>query len=455
MQQTLEILSVQGLNLYVRSLLDENPFLSNVAVRGEVSNFRHYAASGHFYFSLKDGDYAVKAVMFRQNAQRLGFMPKDGMKVILRGRASLYEKDASFQLYADALFPDGQGAAQIAFEQLRAKLEKEGLLAPERKRPLPAFPKRIALVTSKHGAALQDVISVAARRWPLVKIVLYPVAVQGKEAEGQIERAILAAGRRADVDALVVTRGGGASEELWVFNSERIARAAAVTKMPVVSAVGHEIDTTILDFIADLRAPTPSAAAEMVLPDKYAVLAWLTRQQAEAKGTLTTALQQRSRQLRELAFNLSPVHFTEALAAKERHIAALETTLQARIHRKLAKAGTKMTKADASLFYPQRLRDTEKSLTFLAYTLRQGIGNKLAQKHHRTATADAVLQSLDPERIFRRGYAAIFHKGSQIGHGGGLAPGDALSVQFSDLAAHCTVQSIDQAGGYHEEKSQF
>lgn len=261
------IISVSALNKYVKSILESDENLIDLAVQGEISNFTKHYKTGHCYFTIKDASSGVKAVMFKGSASRLAFKPENGMKVIARCRVSLYERDGSFQIYVEDLFPDGVGAAQMAFEQLKQRLLSEGLFEGEYKKPLPPYPRTIGLVTSKTGAALQDILKVAARRYPVANFLLAPVTVQGQAAAPEIANAIELLDSSELVEVIIVARGGGSAEDLWVFNDERIARAAFAAKAPIVSAIGHEIDVTILDFVADLRAPTPSAAAEMVLPD--------------------------------------------------------------------------------------------------------------------------------------------------------------------------------------------
>lgn len=263
-----EVITVSALNRYVKTLLDANDILFDLALRGEIANFVQNARSGHCYFTLRDEASSVKAVMFRTDARRLAFRPEEGMRVVVRCRATLYERDGAFQLYVNDMFPDGIGAAQLALEQLKARLEKEGLFDAEHKKPLPAFPKCIGVVTSKTGAALQDIRNVIARRWPSVRLLLCPVTVQGFEAAQQVAAAIRTLDQRKEVDEIIVARGGGSREDLWVFNAEIIARAAYRCKKPLISAIGHEIDYTLLDFVADRRAPTPSAAAELAVPDR-------------------------------------------------------------------------------------------------------------------------------------------------------------------------------------------
>lgn len=267
MSSGFEVLTVSQLNAYVRAQLDCDPRLRNLFVRGEISNFVNHYRSGHFYLSLKDENAVVRAVMFRSSAQRLRFEPCNGMRVVAFGRATLYDRDGQFQFYIDDMQPDGVGTLHVAFEQLRDKLAAQGLFDDSRKKPLPPYPERIGIVTSPTGAALQDILHILKRRWPLARVLLYPVLVQGDEASGQICRGIDYFSEHLAADVVIVGRGGGSLEDLWAFNSEEVAKSLARCRVPVVSAVGHETDTTIADFAADLRAPTPSAAAELVTPD--------------------------------------------------------------------------------------------------------------------------------------------------------------------------------------------
>lgn len=262
-----DVISVSALNKYVRSVLESDVVLTDIAIRGEISNFTRNYKTGHCYFSLKDDKAGVRAVMFRTDAESLAFAPENGMQVVARGRISLYERDGTFQMVVEYLFLDGAGAAQQAFDQLKARLGAEGLFEAAHKKPLPAFPAKLGLVTSKTGAALQDILNVAQRRCPLARLLLAPVTVQGERAVREVVQAVRLLDEDASVEVIIVARGGGSAEDLWVFNAEEIARAAFSCKTPLVSAIGHEVDVTILDFVADLRAPTPTAAAELALPD--------------------------------------------------------------------------------------------------------------------------------------------------------------------------------------------
>ncbi len=267
---TKSILSVSQVNKYIKDLISKDIVLSGLWVRGEISNFKnHY--SGHFYFTLKDEKGVLKCVMFRSNASALAFLPEDGMKVLIRGYISVFERDGQYQLYAEEMQPDGVGALHIAFEKLKKKLQSEGLFDERRKRKLPFIPSAIGVVTSSTGAVVRDIINVLSRRFYNVNIKVYPVQVQGEQAAGQIARAIRRLNQLENVDVIIIGRGGGSLEELWAFNEEIVARSIYESRIPVISAVGHETDFTISDFVADVRASTPSAAAELVMPERTVV----------------------------------------------------------------------------------------------------------------------------------------------------------------------------------------
>lgn len=261
------VLTVTQLNTYVKFLLDGDERLHCVYVTGEVSNFTDHYRSGHLYFSLKDAKCTVKAVMFATAARRLRFRPADGMKVLVRGRLSAYEVSGQYQLYVDDMQPAGAGARAVALEQLKEKLRLEGLFDPARKKPLPRFPMTIGIITSPTGAAVHDMLTILARRWPLAKVLFCPVSVQGQEAPAQLVRALEMLNQIPEVEVILFGRGGGSAEDLSAFDEESVVRAVANSKIPVVSAVGHETDVALTDFAADLRAPTPSAAAELAVPD--------------------------------------------------------------------------------------------------------------------------------------------------------------------------------------------
>ncbi len=268
------VYSVTQVNQYIKGLLDQDQTMTALYVRGEVSNYKAYP-SGHHYFSLKDAGGAIRCVMFRREAVSLRFRPENGMKVLAFGRVTVFPRDGQYQLYCSALTPDGVGDLHVAFEQLKQKLYEEGLFEAAHKKPLPRFPEKIALITSPAGAAVRDMLRILEARWPLAEVCIIPVRVQGAEAPGEIAGAIAWANQHRAADLLITGRGGGSMEDLWAFNEEIVARAIYASDIPIISAVGHEPDVTIADFAADLRAATPSNAAELAVPDQNEIYAGL------------------------------------------------------------------------------------------------------------------------------------------------------------------------------------
>ncbi len=282
------VLTVGQLNNYIKSVFDGDYRLKNIFLCGEISNFTNHVRTGHFYMTLKDEKSAVKAVMFRSYAQYLKFMPENGMKVIVYGSVSVFERDGQYQFYIENMQPDGLGSLNLAFEQLKERLEKEGLFSVAHKKSLPRYPEVIGVVTSPTGAAFRDICNVLGRRWPFAEILLCPTQVQGDTAPGQIVSALRQLDNAGEADVIIVARGGGSIEDLWAFNDERVARAIFDCSIPIVSGVGHETDFTIADFVADLRAPTPSAAAEVVTPDSVSELQHISELKLRAQRALLT-----------------------------------------------------------------------------------------------------------------------------------------------------------------------
>lgn len=396
-----EVISVSALNQYVKTLLDANDLLFDLALRGEIANFVQNARSGHCYFSLRDETSSVKAVMFRSDARRLGFRLEEGMKVIVRCRATLYERDGAFQVYVNDMFPDGIGSAQLAFEQLKVKLDREGLFAAERKKPLPRFPKCIGLVTSKTGAALQDIRNVIGRRWPAVRLLLCPVSVQGFDAADEIAAAIDRLDKSGQVDEIIVARGGGSREDLWVFNAERIARAASRCKTPLISAIGHEIDFTILDFVADQRAPTPSAAAELAVPDR----AEFSRKLCNLEENIHISIQNRLslcyNRLDETVHPLSRQNMQAQLAGRQQQLEAVSGQLQTAAREKQQDAGLRL-------------------------------------RH-----AAALAATLNPYGVLARGYALVQDEKGRICAPDALREGQKMTLCGAVNRIHCTVDAVE------------
>lgn len=356
------IISVSELNGVVKLLLDNDPLLRNLAVRGELSNYKIYP-SGHHYFTLKDPEGALRCVMFKGSALRLRFRPENGMKVVVTGRVSVFPRDGAYQLYAEEMIPEGAGDLAVAFEQLKARLYAEGLFDPARKKPLPEYPERIAIVTSPAGAAVHDMIRILRRRYPLAKVILLPVRVQGAEAPAEIAGAIRYADRWQIGDVIITGRGGGSLEDLWAFNDERVARAISACKIPVISAVGHEPDVTISDFVADVRASTPSHAAETAVPDQMELRRFLLSSQQRLTKSQEKRLAAERQRLTDFAAKRC---LTEPMAF-------IQDKRMELMHRQ------------------QRLGD-----------LSQG---QLVRKRQRFAAISAALDAMSPLKVLGRGYA--------------------------------------------------
>ena len=397
------VITVSQLNRYVRSLIESDARLGQVLISGEISNFVNHYRSGHLYMSLKDENALVKAVMFRSQAMQLRFVPENGMKVIARARVSLYEKDGAYQVYIDDLQPDGAGALQLAYEQLKARLAEEGLFDEARKRPLPRYPRRVGVITASTGAAVRDVFNVLGRRYPLAEITLIPVLVQGDGAPPQLVQALHTFDTmRPDTapDVIIIGRGGGSLEDLWAFNDETVARAVAACHIPVISAVGHETDFTICDFVADLRAPTPSAAAELAVPDSGELMERIALLQVAAGRALHNTLTRKQNAL-ELLKNKRCL--TSPLYPVEERMMRLDHT----VRRFTAAAALTVSRAD-----------------------------------RRLAAAAGKLHVMSPLQVISRGYAAV-QKGNTIIHSvNDVQPNDTLAVRVSDGTIQCQVTEV-------------
>lgn len=323
----MNVISVSKLNEIVKMLIEDCQPLRNIYVSGEISNFTHYYRSGHMYFTLKDENSQIKAVMFSSYAGKLRFKPENGMKVICRGRLAVYEKNGEYQIYAEDLQPDGLGALNLAFEQLKTMLFNEGVCSDEIKKQLPLYPKKIGVATSNTGAAVEDIKNITKRRYPLAELVIVPTIVQGALASADIVKSIEILDGMDDVDVIIVGRGGGSIEDLWAFNTEKVARAVIACKTPVVSAVGHETDYTICDFVADLRAPTPSAAAELVCPDILSLISYVDGLKKQLDYSVSSKLNDESIRLDELSSSYVLTDYSEVVKVFEDNISVLSDRL--------------------------------------------------------------------------------------------------------------------------------
>ena len=396
MQEGRQTLSVTQLNEYLKMVIEGDRVLSNVFVRGEISNFKLYS-SGHAYFTLKDDAGQLKSVMFRSYFSRLAFLPEDGMRVIAHGRVSVYETNGQYQLYVDDLQPDGAGSLAMRFEQLKRKLAAEGLFDEARKRPLPPMAKRIGVITSPSGAAVHDIINVLGRRFPMAEMILYPSEVQGTQAPAQLISGIEFFSMTGIVDVVIIGRGGGSAEDLWAFNDEYLARAVASCSVPVISAVGHESDFTICDFVADRRAPTPSAAAELAVPD----MGELLRSFAAMQVGLQTSMQKR--------------------IAQERRILTQLTSSRV------------FTKPEQMLdHFHLRLDECDADLN-------RAVEQTLSSKRQVTASVAGKLQALNPLSILSRGYATVSIDGVSVTSVKQVNENDTLDIRMADGSVRATV----------------
>lgn len=392
------VYAVSELNGLIKALLDSVPELSGVCVRGEISNYKVYP-SGHHYFSLKDEGGVIRCVLFKSQALRLRFRPENGMKVIAVGRVSVYPRDGAYQLYCDALSPDGVGDLHVAFEQLKEKLWREGLFDEAHKKPLPKYPKTIAIITSPAGAAVHDMIRILRRRYPLAKVKLLPVRVQGAEAPAEIVGALRYAGRHRVADVIITGRGGGSIEDLWAFNDERVARAIYNCQLPVISAVGHEPDVTIADFVADARAATPSHAAEMAVPDRAELLEKLQSQRLRMARSEHRRLEQLRRRLTELAGKRV---LTDPLAPVQ----------------------------DKRLL----LDHAQKELIHAAQV-------RLAEPRRALAALAASLDAMSPLKVLGRGFALVTdEKGTPVRRASDVPVGSEITAALSEGRLRCRVE---------------
>lgn len=397
-----KILRVSDINRYVKGLLQNDPLLRGLWIIGEISNFKHHR-SGHMYFTLKDEIASLRAVYFKRDNRRCPFMPEDGMKVIIFGNISVYEPDGVYQLYVGEMEPSGTGSLHLAFEQLKLKLEEEGLFKPEHKQKLPLKPEKIAIITSASGAALQDMLITIKTRFPYVKLLVVESLVQGEQAAADLVRALNLAQKRPGVDLIIMARGGGSLEDLWPFNEEVVARAVFQSKIPVISAVGHETDFTITDFVADLRAATPTAAAQAAVPDLQESLQVLSLFETRLKFTLEARLKQEKQFLDQLVTD-----------------------------RVLALPGRKLKMA-------------EEELTRLVADLKKETKNYLRIQNIELASLIEKLDSASPLKIMNKGYSFCRnHRNEIVRSVKMITPGKLLELSFKDGRARCRAEELEE-----------
>jgi len=395
-----QAVSVTELNSIIKNLLDSEPFLNDVYVKGEISNFKAHS-SGHFYFSLKDEGSVLRSVMFRSSAVNLPFFPENGMKVVAHGRISSYVRDGQYQLYVDSMEPDGIGSLYIAFEQLKNKLSAEGLFDQDKKKPIPKIPKRIGVITSPTGAAVRDIINVTGRRFPYAEIIIYPSLVQGSEAAASLCGGIRYFNENNSVDTIIIGRGGGSLEDLWAFNDETLARLISASEIPIISAVGHETDFTICDFVSDVRAPTPSAAAEIAVPDMY-----------ELKRKINNIIS------REAAV------LTVKIDSYRKRISVMERS--------------------RALSSPMNMiEDKSLAVLELSKSIESAFKLRISDKKHLLSAEVGKLSALNPLAVISRGYSAVFDiDGNVVKSTEDVSEGETLSIKVSDGLIKANVVSV-------------
>ncbi|MBQ3995241.1 MAG: exodeoxyribonuclease VII large subunit [Clostridia bacterium] len=417
-----QMLTVSQLNTYIKSVFDQDYRLRNILVTGEISNFTE-ARSGHLYMTLKDDKSALKAVMFRGSAVRLKFRPENGMKVIAFGSVSVYEAGGQYQMYLSDLQPDGLGSLNLAFEQLKEKLANEGLFDPARKKPLPVYPKRIGVVTSPTAAAFQDICNVLRRRWPMAEVVLSSTLVQGVDAPAQIVSALQLLDR-AGVDVIIAARGGGSMEDLWAFNDEAVARTVAACETPVVSGVGHETDFTIIDFVSDLRAPTPSAAAELCTPDWFEESDRVLAFGNHMRSLLQNRLNGERTRLQNLETSNVLRSFDSLVNEKRLKIDQLTERMGRYVAEQTRREGMRLDRA--------------------AIRLDHAMTDRVNAERSRLSKAAAKMEAFDPFAVLARGYSiAETDEGKLVKTVGDVRKNDKLIVRVSDGTIHAVVESTE------------
>ena len=439
-------LSVGALTKYIKRKFDADLHLRDVYVKGELSNVKLHS-SGHIYFTLKDSRSRINAAMFRANASRLKFRPEEGMNVLIRGDVNVYEAAGQYQLYVNTMQPDGVGELYIAFEQLKERLGKEGLFNAEWKQPIPSFPGKVGVITAPTGAAVRDICTTLNRRYPLAEVLLFPAVVQGPNAVPSIVSAMRQANRHDGIDVLIVGRGGGSIEDLWAFNEEEVAREIFSSRIPVISAVGHETDTVIADFVADLRAPTPTAAAELAVPDRIEVSRRILESRSRLHQSLMTRIRHEGKRLERLESSY-PMSYPERLYRPfAERLEGLDERLRQGASRMVGDRKLAASNLDARLAArsPRQIMAHAAERTVrLNRELQRAAEDNI--RHHGRALGSAVrtLQALNPLSVMDRGYSLVRSGDRVIKSAGELESGDRVSISFRDGTVEAVVESLSE-----------
>lgn len=442
----IKYVTVTALTKYIKRKFEVDPHLQDLWIKGEISNFTFHSR-GHMYFTLKDENARIQAVMFAGYNRYLAFKPENGMKVLVRGEISVYEPSGNYQVYVKEMQPEGIGNLYLAYEQLKKRLEEEGLFAHDHKKPIPKFPRYVGVITSPTGAAIRDIITTIRRRYPIVKLILFPTLVQGEHAAASIVRSIEKANELGCLDVLIVGRGGGSIEELWAFNEESVARAIFSSKVPIISAVGHETDFTIADFVADLRAPTPTGAAELAVPHLTEVLERIGQRRVRLIRVMKEKMAYESERLKRVQKSYVFRNPGKLYEQKEQQLDILMERLQRQATRLIEQKHERWMQAYVLLQKHQpseKVAKAREKQQMLAKLLEREIDSILKQKQMAFTSLLSKLHALSPLKIMERGYSLIYKEKQLVKSIHQLQPGDSIKIRLQDGNLDCQVWGIEE-----------
>jgi exodeoxyribonuclease VII large subunit len=450
LQNQKRVLSIKELNKYIKMKLESDSLLQDVWIRGEISNFTHHS-SGHMYFTLKDKESRLKCIMFASQNQRLAFIPREGTMVLAGGNVSVYERDGQYQFYVNQMQPDGIGSLFLAYEQLKKKLESEGLFSPDIKKEIPKLPQAVGVITSPTGAAVRDILITLQRRYPAVPILLFPVSVQGKQAAPSIVRALEVMNQMKEVDVIIVGRGGGSLEELWAFNEESVARSIHASQIPVISAVGHETDFTIADFVADLRAATPTAAAELAVPHHLELKQRMYYYKQQLYQGLLKQLQRKQEKLARLQRSSPMMYPRRHLLEPAQRLDRLKEQLVYKVKFRISQTKEKNIKLERALsaFNPQeQIRFAGKRVTSLKHQLVHSMQAVVKGNNRQLISGIRHLDALSPLKVMQRGYSLVYDEKQNklVKSISQIQLGDIVKIRLTDGQADCQVWSMKGEG---------
>ncbi|KKI93018.1 exodeoxyribonuclease VII large subunit [Bacillus sp. SA1-12] len=442
----IKYVTVTALTKYIKRKFDVDPHLADIWIKGEISNFNLHSR-GHMYFTLKDEKARIQAVMFAGSNKTLKFKPENGMKVLLRGEISVYEQSGGYQVYVKEMQPDGIGSLYLAYEELKRTLQLEGLFDQVHKKPIPKYPNHIGVITSPTGAAIRDILTTINRRYPLAKVILIPALVQGVQAGASVAKAIQVANRLGKLDVLIVGRGGGSIEELWAFNEEIVAREIFASQVPIISAVGHETDYTIADFVADLRAPTPTGAAELAVPHFSELLDRITDRQNRLKRSMREKITSKKDRLNHLQTSYAFRYPKQLYLQKEQQLDMLVERLQKEGKRAVnhkIDAYAYLKNRLANVHPKEQIKRSKEAYESYIKKLNREMNSILSVKHSQFNEAIAKLNALSPLKVMDRGYSLVYHENKLIKSIEHIEQGQIIKVQLKDGQLDCQVQGIEE-----------